>query len=179
MDEMIKWCGVGSRDTPPQVGKIMTLTSLYLSLDPGYLFRSGGAIGADTYFERGWRGPKEIFYAEDATRQALEHAKQHHPNWDFKGYFKKGSIEYVRKLHARNSMIVLGRNLDDPVSFCICWTKSGLLRGGTSQAVRVCKAYNIPVFNIGEPQLYSKALEWLNREGPFYIDLESIIDKQT
>jgi cell division GTPase FtsZ len=56
----------------------------------------------------------------------------------------------VRKLHARNAMIVLGKNLDDPVDFIICWTPGGTGSGGTGQALRIARAYGIPVYDLGD-----------------------------
>lgn len=32
----------------------------------------------------------------------------------------------------------------------ICWTKNGSGQGGTGQALRIAKAYNIPIFDAGK-----------------------------
>ena len=49
----------------------------------------------------------------------------------------------------RNSYQVLGYHLDSAVDFILCYTKNGKDVGGTSQAIRIARDYNIPIFNIG------------------------------
>src|SRR5687767_13602035 len=119
-----RYAGIGSRETPPDVLEYME--SLGKSwAEAGVLLRSGGARGADTAFEKGCdraNGPKEIFRSGDATLDAMKHAARFHPNWDACG-------SYARKLHARNSMIVLGRSLNDPVDMVICWTPKAVKIG--------------------------------------------------
>jgi hypothetical protein len=39
--------------------------------------------------------------------------------------------------------------LNDPVSFIVCYTPGGSGQGGTGQALRVARAYNIPVTDLG------------------------------
>jgi len=86
-------------------------------------------------------GKKEIFYARDATEEALTHASYFHPAW-------LKCEDYARQLHGRNSMIVLGKNLDDPVDFIICWTPGGMLEGGTAQALRIAIDQDIKIYNL-------------------------------
>ncbi len=50
---------------------------------------------------------------------------------------------------ARNCHQVLGCDLRTPSDFIICWTKNGKGLGGTGQALRIAKEYNIPIFDIG------------------------------
>jgi hypothetical protein len=45
-------------------------------------------------------------------------------------------------------MQVLGNYGNDPVEFVICWTSNGKDSGGTGQAIRIAKAFDIPVFNL-------------------------------
>jgi hypothetical protein len=54
----------------------------------------------------------------------------------------------AKKLMARNMYQVLGQDLETPTSFIVCWTKDGKASGGTGQALRVAKKYNIPIFNL-------------------------------
>ena len=152
------YAGIGSRRTPPDVLARMTATATALDLC-GYTLRSGGAVGADTAFERGvLSGRKEIFlpwpfFNTHASQlhlsnprlyitQAMELAAAHHPAWnrcDFR----------ARSFHARNCFQVLGARLDDPVAFVICWTPRGELVGGTALAIRIAHAYGVPVHNWG------------------------------
>lgn len=139
------YAGIGSRQTPPDVLAHMEATAGVLDTC-GYTLRSGGAAGADRAFEAGVRsGRKEIFVAEHGIhRAALKLAAQFHPAWE-------KCTAYARLLHARNCLVILGRDLDDPVRFVICWTPGGQLVGGTAQAIRVARHHGIPVHNWGPP----------------------------
>lgn len=50
---------------------------------------------------------------------------------------------------ARNAMQIAGRDCKTPADVVICWTKDGKEVGGTSQAIRIARAKNIPVLNLG------------------------------
>lgn len=138
------YAGIGSRDTPEHVLEYMEdLAEGYA--EKGHFLRSGGARGADTAFERGCirgSGAKRIYRASDATPEAMEHAKEFHPNW--------GACDpYAKKLHARNSLIMLGDCLNEPVDLVVCWTPGGFKKGGTAQALRIAEYMNICVANLG------------------------------
>ncbi len=135
----MKWAGIGSLKTPDNVLKVMTSISQVLS-EHGYILRSGGAIGSDSAFELGAK-LKEIFYAKDATPESIELASKFHPAWN-------RCDDYARKLQGRNSMILLGKDLNDPVDFVICWTEGGKIQGGTGQGMRIALHYNIPIYNL-------------------------------
>jgi hypothetical protein len=53
---------------------------------------------------------------------------------------------------------ILGRELDDPACFVVCWrpdgatTAPGPSTGGTGQALRIAVAQHIPVFNLARDQ---------------------------
>jgi hypothetical protein len=139
------YAGIGSRETPPDVLAYMhDLARSWAEF--GVKLRSGGARGADTAFEEGCDevdGPKEIFHADDANLDAMKHAAKFHPNWDACG-------SYARKLHARNSMIILGRSLNEPVDMVVCWTPKAVKIGGTAQALRIAEHEGIQIVNLGE-----------------------------
>jgi len=132
------YAGVGARVTPERTLCLMRDAAALLD-SKGYLLRSGGADGADMAFALGTEN-KEIFTAQDATAAARFHAARFYPAWD-------RLSRYVQNLMARNSMIMLGRNLNDPVRFVLCWTERGQVIGGTGQALRIAAAYEIPVMN--------------------------------
>ena len=150
------YAGIGSRETPEDVLKVFVNIGRYLATK-GYILRSGHAKGADQAFERGCdnaKGLKEIyipwkrFEGSDSTLivsdiKAYEIAEKYHPYWH---NLKDGA----KKLQARNSHQVLGKDLNAPSDFVICWTKNGKGSGGTGQAIRIAKVYNIPVFDAGE-----------------------------
>lgn len=145
----LKFAGIGARKTPQAVLKNMKLISKLLT-ERGMICRSGGAIGADTAFEQGAApGMKEIFTADHCTTDAEEMSSQYHPGW-----MKLSS--YVRRLHGRNAMILLGRKLDDPVDFVVCWTERGETVGGTGQAIRIAEARGIKVYNIARKSDYEE-----------------------
>jgi len=134
------FAGIGSRETPPDIMDIMKKISTYLL--PTHWLRSGGAEGADTAFYSGRDGIDcEIFRANDATPEAIELASMYHPAWD-------RCTPFVKKLHGRNSMIILGRKLDSFVSSVICWTPDGGPTGGTGLGIRIAQAYRIPIYNL-------------------------------
>ncbi len=150
------YAGIGSRETPEFMLLVFEEIGEFLAKQ-GFTLRSGGAKGADKAFENGCdkvKGNKEIYLPwegfEDSNSmlivrnpKAFEIAEQFHPYWH---NLKQGA----RKLQARNSHQVLGKDLNTPSDFIICWTKNGNGSGGTGQALRVAKHYNIPVFDAGK-----------------------------
>ncbi len=145
------YAGIGSRKTPADVMNVMTLSAKRLS-KRGYVLRSGGADGADSAFAQGaefkeiflpWKGFNGLNspYAV-ASEHAMIEAEKFHPAWN---RLSNGA----KALHARNMHQILGPNLDDPVDFVLCWTPEGLGQGGTGQAIRIAKKYDIPVFDMG------------------------------
>ena len=151
------YAGVGARETPKETCQIFTELATWMEED-GYILRSGGADGADKAFERGVdsRRMKEIFYSRHSTAEAEAIAKKYHPAWDM-------CVPVVRQLHGRNSMIVLGRNLDQPVKVVVAWTDGGRDAGGTGQTLRVARAYSVPIVNAygfeHTIDLYNKVME--------------------
>ena len=134
------YAGIGSRKTPEKVLKQLTLLAQYLE-KRNYILRSGGAIGADKAFEAG-STHNEIFRQNNATLEAQEIAGKFHPFWS-------NCNDYTKKLMARNIMILLGKNLNTPVEFVLCWTDAPKSAwGGTNFGILVAKAYKIPVFNL-------------------------------
>lgn len=153
---MYYYAGIGSRETPELILDIFKNVAIYLG-NKGFVLRSGGANGADKAFEDGCdgvKGHKEIYLPWSGfegsnsnlivkDEMAFEIAKQYHPYWH-------NLSQGARKLQARNSHQVLGKDLNTPSAFIICWTKNGSSSGGTGQAIRIAKHYNIPVFDAGK-----------------------------
>jgi len=150
------YTGIGSRETPEEVLSLFTIVGEFLA-KKGYILRSGGAKGADKAFEVGCdkaKGKKEIYLPwrkfENSNsnlivkdKRAFDIAKQFHPYWH-------NLSNGAKKLQARNSHQVLGQDLSTLSKFVICWTQSGSGRGGTGQAIRIAKYYDIPVFDAGK-----------------------------
>ena len=149
------YAGIGSRETPQDILWTMEMIASHLAHD--FILRSGGADGADSAFERGCNnsnGKKEIYlpwkgfnnrygndYHYDIPERAFEIASFFHPAWS---YLK----DPVKRLMARNSMQIFGKNLDDPVSFVVCWTKGGMRGGGTGQALRIAEHFKITIVDL-------------------------------
>lgn len=158
--KMLTYAGIGSRKTPPNVLRQMSLIAEQLS--DKWLLRSGHAQGADSAFEEGCLrggGKMEIFVPwfgfnkaptnnpsyirPKATQGLADYAAKFHPAWD-----KCNGI--AKLLHMRNVCQILGEHGDAPVDLVICWTPNGLGQGGTGQALRIANAHNIPIFDLGE-----------------------------
>lgn len=153
---MKAYAGIGSRRTPSE--KLKEMETLAWFLSKYYILRSGGADGADSAFANGAKaggGPMELYLpwpgyndlrGENVYvlpsgvigQKAIDLARKFHPApWRLS--------PAVLKLHARNALILLGKNLDDPVKFVACW---GDGQGGTEQGLRMAKEYEIPILNL-------------------------------
>ena len=165
---MIKmYAGIGARNTPGEILQVMTNTSHLLAHD-GYCCNTGAAKGADQAFaigaalgkgqvqlmlpwanyEKEWVSvlggpgffPDVIIINEVINTDAFMSVEQFHPA---PGNLKQA----VRKLHARNYMIIKG------VQFIVCWTPGGEVVGGTGQALRIAASMNIIIYNLGVPEM--------------------------
>lgn len=157
MTSSLIYTGVGSRETPADImdkmGKMATVLE-----KKGYTLRSGGAPGADTAFSLGctkkeiyipWKGfcPEGIPLEDIGGGQlatAIKWVKQIHPAAD------KLSLGAF-KLHTRNIFQVLGKNLDSPSQFLLCWAKTdakGIPLGGTRTAWILAEWASVPCFNL-------------------------------
>jgi len=124
----------------------------------GLTLRSGGCYGADRAFEKGChQGHKEIYipwggfqgrsiHEPGVIGKEMRHyhdaeqiAAEHHPAWN-------ELTPGIKALMTRNTYQVLGRNLQSPCLFVLCWTPQGKGKGGTGQAIRIARAHDIPVF---------------------------------
>jgi hypothetical protein len=141
------YTGVGSRKVPQDIARLMTRIAIKLDL-MGMTLRSGGADGSDKAFEKG-AGAKEIFYAKDATTEAMEIAADFHPAWN-------RCSDYAKRLHGRNAFQVMGRELNRPSLFLVCWTPDGcenhvertIKTGGTGTAISIANWLNVLVINL-------------------------------
>lgn len=157
------YAGIGSRDCPKEILSVLAKTAYWLS-NKGFILRSGGAEGCDKAFEygcdkangqkeiylpwKGFNGSKSEYVVSD--KKAFEMAAQYHPRY-------ATLKDAAKRLQARNSHQVLGWNLETPSDCIICYTKNGKGEGGTGQALRIAKHYNIPIFDFGKYDDISKA----------------------
>ena len=126
----MNYAGIGSRKTPLATLIEMSKWGEFFAWHSIRL-RSGRANGADQAFERGCDkvnpAAKRIYTVADLdnndprwTAAWLGVAAAYHPAWD-------RCNDHAKKLHARNSPIVLGDFLNEPVDFVLCWTKRGAM----------------------------------------------------
>ena len=175
---MQHYTGVGSRRTPTDILMLMQETAGALHQHHRYTLRSGGANGADSAFQRGAfhvHGEAEIYrprgkcqlheigsYVPDLWDKAMQMAEAIHPAW-------YACSAYARMLHARNCFQVLGRDLDTPSKFLVCWTPDGAATaghcsretGGTGTAIRLASGNGIPVFNLKNADTLTRIKKWL------------------
>lgn len=165
------YAGIGSRETPIEMLSIMKQISETL-YKKNFILRSGGADGADTYFELGAGDKKEIYipwkgfnYSKsnlyNITDDAYKMAQRYHPRWN-------SLSNGARKLMARNCYQVLGQNLKTPVYFIICWTPNGGISGGTGQALRIARDFLIPVYNLQNGDTFNKITNYINKNKNYY-----------
>lgn len=177
------YAGIGSRKVPHDIGRQLEFHCQALSA-LGYVLRSGGAKGCDTYCERGHgilKGTKKEIYIpwegfnHRTTRQdgvLLPNFEQHHfdvaaslhPNWG-------ACSEGARKLHTRNLFQIAGLDGATFVDFVVCWTPNGSGSGGTGQAIRLANQLNIPVYDLGK--------EGMDRELTIFIAKEAKCRKKS
>jgi hypothetical protein len=151
------YAGIGSRETPGRALEYMTYLACRLE-SGGYDLRSGGAKGADQAFETG-TARVEVFDSNDATTESIAMASQYHPAWN-------RCSAYAQRLHGRNCMIILGRHLNTPVDFVVCWADPQKKRGGTRLGMRVAEDHGIDVFNLYEEGTASVLEDFLSRHVP-------------
>ena len=163
------YAGVGSRKAPVEMLQIAELAASRLD-ELGWTLRSGHAPGMDQAFEGGAGYNAEIFLPwptfergvaiqadvifDRPTAEAMQLASSVHPAW-------ASLSEGARALHARNMHQVLGRELDRPVAFVLCWTPGGRGKGGTGQALRLARRRSIPVFDLGNASALDRIEIWL------------------
>lgn len=168
------YTGIGSRKTPPDI--LQTMSNLASKLeDKGYILRSGGAEGADTAFFNGvknkrnseiyvpWPGFANFHMLYQIPDKAFEMAATVHPAWS-------KLPQAVQKLHARNIMQILGKDLITPSLFVVCYTADKCIdestrsykTGGTATAIVLAARNNIPVFNLSIPEHLNRIETFLN-----------------
>jgi len=154
LEQIRKYAGIGSRQTPHEVLDIMHRIGAFLS-NKNFVLRSGGASGADASFEAGCdsvNGTKEIYLPWQrfngnksphfvVTPEAEKLAASVHPAWH-------NLTRPSRALHGRNCYQILGLSLADPVDIVICWTPGGQATGGTATAIKIAQLHRIPVYNL-------------------------------
>lgn len=170
------YTGIGSRSASYNILNQMEEIAYWLA-ENRFILRSGGANGADTAFEDGataycnethhdkykymeiylpWKEfnfNKSLLF--NIPQKAFKIAEEIHPNW-------KACKLGARKLHARNVQQVLGRDLNTPSSFLLCWSEpqGNSISGGTRTAYELARQHNIPVYNMYDKER-EETMEWI------------------
>lgn len=159
------YAGIGSRQTPESSQRLITEVAEQLERQ-GYTLRSGGAQGADTFFELAatrcqiflpWRrfNDRDVpVQFQSPSQDAIALASE-----TISGFATRP--QPVQMLLARNMHQVLGLTLDAPVDFVVCWTPAGKVQGGTAHAIRLARNKDIPVYNLARPKERDSLLEQL------------------
>lgn len=161
------YTGVGSRETPENVGVLMCAFAIEMRLR-GLILRSGAADGADLAFESGATPSKEIYLpyprfngADSAfvpiSKECYDKAKSVHPAWD-------RCSDFAKSAHARNAMQVMGKDLSKPSEFLVCWTKDGAISeatahqaGGTRTAIVLAERQDLLILNLNRKDHFEMA----------------------
>lgn len=158
----MRYAGIGSRQTPADVLQLMSRVAGIFARR-SWMLHTGGAEGADAASEAGARaagGAVAVFVAHDVQRSKMPDlfdalmatVDRYHPA-------PHALTPFARRLHARNAQIILGARLTDPVDFVLCWTPGARGAGGTGQGIRIARAHQIPVFDLGDPNTYQEISE--------------------
>jgi hypothetical protein len=164
------YAGIGSRNLPAAMIPIIQAIAAKLAR-MGFTLRSGGAAGADSAFESASGDNKEIYLPwknfmnnksplYKITDEAKALARAFYPPENLEWYDRPENYP-TRNLMSRNCYQVLGDTLDTPVDFIVCWTPSEY-KGGTSQALRIARRYNIPYFNLFHKEKIYELANFLN-----------------
>ena len=168
------YAGIGARRTPNLWAPVMRGIAAYLEAQ-GWILHSGGALGADSFFEsgvkdttrnariflpwQGFNGNPSPWVRIDPKARAI--AAEFHPAFG-------GLSQGVQKLMSRNSYQVLGPLLDTPVDAVVCWTANGETSGGTGQALRIAQAHGVPSFNLHDPTALDRLAAFVGRSTRFH-----------
>lgn len=176
------YAGIGSRETPEDIGLLMTALASELEKD-GFVLRSGGARGADSFFERGVvsNDNKQIFIHKESVfgkrhepKAGIYNAQRYSDYLDAEAIASKvhpmwhRCNDSARQLHTRNVYQVLGPDfLAAGVvhsSFVVCWAIPdihGTPEGGTRTAWQIAKQYGIKCYNLAVRADRDRVETWL------------------
>ncbi len=168
------YAGIGSRKTPVDVCNLMKALASHLERK-GWKARSGGADRADCAFDDGvrdksmvdvylpWQGfnnHSSELYLENLPGQAVDQAYQ--IACKFYHSYLPSKSKNVRALMTRNTFQIFGHEFNKPSKFVICYTEDGEASGGTGQAIKIARAYYIPVINLQKKTHREMVLRYIN-----------------
>lgn len=179
------YTGIGSRNIYPEEAEFLENVAVALYKE-GFTLRSGGAVGADSAFEkavvacacfRSLPSPLQIFlpwrnFNGHTGYPLYEYlcTPSNWPLWSDANTIMRDihpTPERLKSgpeaLHTRNIPQILGPKLDNPSKFVIYCADEmdGEVKGGTRTAVVLARQYKIPTFNIRIPEHKERLEKWL------------------
>ena len=178
---------VGSRETPPGILRWMEAAGASL-VRAGHTIVSGNAAGSDQAWARGGNAvdptkvelclPWKHFEAQAIHPQNVVRVLDEVPEDDRALYYKVTQTyktgthqnQSVRKLFARNAMIVLGplrpgSNVHwNRVSRVLAY---GVGSGGTGRCCAIARRFGADVFDVARPEI-REAFDWATVTGPVF-----------
>ena len=155
---------IGSRKTPQDILEIMRQFVEYGN-KKGYIFRSGGADGAD-HIVTLYALNSEIYipwYRFNGVDNGIivVMTKTHYDIVNKIHPAPERLSQGAYKLHGRNLNQVIGRNIEEPLfsDLVVCWTPNAAETGGTRTALKIAQMYNIPIINLGNEKGIKKLNE--------------------
>lgn len=182
MSETLIVTGIGTRKTNSQAFAMLYKIARRMA-HHGWKLRSGGALGADTAWEKGFEGfdAKEIFLSRgtsldiaknaacgrisdygDIWLDAEDIASRLHARWD---YLDPTS----QALHTRNVFQILGMDLNTKTDVVAAYAPpfGASVKGGTATAYNLARAKGIPTFNLwtndGQKNFFAFVLERMGK----------------
>lgn len=153
------FAGIGNRDTPKFFADLITTIGKRLA-EAGWWWSTGASGNADLatmkvsmrgYYYIPWDNFSGFKMQHDIPRKAFETAEKYVKD------FKKATPG-VKKLHARNMMIISGPYMDPDhlVNLVLCYTRDGceskytrsVRTGGTGSAIEFAYDNDIPIINL-------------------------------
>lgn len=166
------YAGIGSRKTPSAVLRLMRVAARRLA-ENDWVLRTGGAEGADIAFEQGaFDGEAHIYlpwatFNSDLRTGGERHYVTSYPSIEARKIAEQFHPAFHKltaggqALQARNTHQVLGADCKSPASFILCYTENASGGGGTGQALRIARAHDIEVFDLGDTNTRSRLEAWL------------------
>lgn len=184
---------IGSRDTPPEIMELMTKFATQ-ACEFDYVGRSGGANGADSCLEEGFKLFKETY----PSASGADYLEIYLPWKDFNGRssseegyytppFTSNKVQAqdiaetihpawercsqgVKKLHTRNVYQLLGQNLNTPSRFVVCYAKpkndgTDGVKGGTATAVQLGIDNDVEIINLYHDKHRKRVEDWVTQGG--------------
>ena len=166
------YAGIGSRATPPETLRDMTIMAAWLARR-GWHLHSGGAAGADSAFAAGAPGRAPHRVPALARISRLRRAGLPHPLARAHAHLprhRRRPASHVATAARPPPGLCMpetprscwARTADTtPVHAVVAWTERGLISGGTGQGIRIARRYDIPVLNLGSmtPRAVCERLE--------------------